>query len=465
MSGCEYQHRRRDIRLGLLLSVLVHLCAGLVAAQVTMEGAQTESMRVSATGLLSPVMNLDFEPPPATPESPAIPPPEPPKPELAQATPPEQLSRLKLGIEESEQKTENWMGFKEPTPHSAPVSSVEQPALDPNAGAPGPPAPQVMPTPPAETPPATTEPAARPTPEANPVPAAAEPTPVTPPTPLPMQPVPEQTPPGPEHATGEPMKPTELPAAPEVQPKIEPVAQKPAETLPGASPPDAVKDPMGQDDGAEKPELLPRPAAEFVGPMPRDAEETPDGMREEASRPEKGAEGEERGPMLAAAPPRPTAPQSLSAPAPPTTPAAKTPGAQVSPSAATPPSPMGGNDGARPGEVSDKQADPTALEATIDIRPGRPAAAQGLEITTRRPQFTRLTRVTVYPKNPLLKVTIDRRGRVAKVEILESSGADDVDLPVINAVYQWTAKGKALDDLAADNPEAGITVKIRILLR
>ncbi|MBY0262377.1 MAG: energy transducer TonB, partial [Phycisphaerales bacterium] len=160
--------------------------------------------------------------------------------------------------------------------------------------------------------------------------------------------------------------------------------------------------------------------------------------------------------------PQPPSPNPLNQrpPTPTTTPA---PAAQSAPS--PPSASISGDGAAKPAEESDKESEATSLEQTIELRPGRPAASQGLEIFTRRPNFTGLTIVTANPKNPLVKVVFGSSGDVVDVEILESSGARDIDEPVVNAVFLWTAKGPALKRIRSDSPTAGLSVKIRILLR
>jgi TonB family protein len=107
-----------------------------------------------------------------------------------------------------------------------------------------------------------------------------------------------------------------------------------------------------------------------------------------------------------------------------------------------------------------------------------------LEITTRRPQFSKVTRVVAYPDNPVLEAKFVRDGTVRSVRILKSSGFPDVDQPVIDAVFAWTAKGEALRKLpvnartpltsAPNAPstlgigeadEPGIVIKFTIILR
>lgn len=120
---------------------------------------------------------------------------------------------------------------------------------------------------------------------------------------------------------------------------------------------------------------------------------------------------------------------------------------------------------ARAAERSDKEADATSLTEAVDVRPGRPAAAQGLDITTRRPVFTTLTTLTTWPENPVVRLTFNRHGRVSRVEWVRRSGYPSVDEPVLNALYAWTARGRAIQDLPADDPEAGVSIVVRVILR
>ena len=133
------------------------------------------------------------------------------------------------------------------------------------------------------------------------------------------------------------------------------------------------------------------------------------------------------------------------------------------PSEAPPPTPAA-KPGQKPGDTSEKESDAASIRKSVLIRPGHPAAAQGLEIVTRRPEFTRLTRVTAWPRNPIVRVTFDRTGKVTQAKILRSSGVEDVDNPVLYSVYQWTAKGKALAELPKGDVHAGVTITVTIIL-
>lgn len=437
------------LRTGVVLSVVLHASIAFVASTVPFDG-DSGSARARAGTLNGSAMSFDLSDPKLLTPAPTTPEEQrvltamllPPEPAPKQLTPEEIEQKLVLGIDESNQKTPNWMGFKDPTPHSAPISSVEQPQLDPNPGTPGAPAPvgvsQSGPVAPTVQ---NTTPA-----EELVIPSPAEPRPA------------REGVKGPESA--------------------KPLGETPREGAPdGAEQPGNLKPRDGDADGTGDKRTRPlrgvpdlsHPDPNLPGPAPQDlplakAPEL-DSTSPEALVPETPRKIE---------PTKESAPTSeiLAHPEPMGPPAPGTPNT-TSAASATAPMPAGGpsvssapgSTGDRPGEKSPKEADAASTTPTIEIRPGRPAAAQGLDITTKRPNFTRLTRVTAYPQNPLLKVTFNRNGIVSRVVLAESSGISDVDGPVINAVYQWTAKGKILAEISAADPTGGITVSVRILLR
>lgn len=140
--------------------------------------------------------------------------------------------------------------------------------------------------------------------------------------------------------------------------------------------------------------------------------------------------------------------------------------------AARPSPPTQGQPGSpgEPGIITDKEAAAAALKAAVTVVPGQVVAAEGLEISTRRPRWSRTTVMTRRPGNPVVWMTFGRDGRVRQAGFFRDgereyrTGFPDVDEPLMNAVYQWTARGKALQDLPADRSDAGITVQIRVLL-
>lgn len=315
-----------------------------------------------------------------------------------------EIEHLRLGIAQSPHDSENWIGFADPTPHSAPLSEVEQPALDPDAGNPGRAAPAVVMA-------GDQRDAADRVGAANAVP---------------------------EHAIG--ARETSAAAGtagaerkPEARAEEEAEARREGETVgadaledsaavagaPEEGPDDAARPLMGEVSERVIPAADERDAA-FVGP-PREAARAVS----EATTPGAGAQRE----------------------------IAKVESGTQSP-------------GAAPGERSERESNAVSREMAIEVRPGRPAAAEGLEIITRRPEFSRVTRLMAAPaRNPRLRVTFDREGLVRNVEFIEATGIRDVDDPVQHAVYRWTARGRALAELPATDPLAGVTITVTILLR
>lgn len=117
-----------------------------------------------------------------------------------------------------------------------------------------------------------------------------------------------------------------------------------------------------------------------------------------------------------------------------------------------------------PGDQADKESDPTSV---IDAKPenwklGKPLATSGLELKPRKPVFTTLQTLTSAPGNPLCRLHFDSDGVPTDVEILESSGNNEVDAVIKASLYRWRAKGKSLATLKKDETR---DVTIRIVLR
>lgn len=176
----------------------------------------------------------------------------------------------------------------------------------------------------------------------------------------------------------------------------------------------------------------------------------------------------------------PAAPEAVKAPQPATDPvtAPKPPedaAAAQEPSKAepppTPPQPQTAPaKSGMPGIQSDKEATAVAIKKAPTVRPGQVLATQGLEIQTRAPRWTIATMMTRRPRNPTVYVTFGRDGRVRNVEFVRSgvemynTGSDEVDQPLLNAIYAWTAKGKQLAMIDPTQPDAGLTIMLTIIL-
>lgn len=163
--------------------------------------------------------------------------------------------------------------------------------------------------------------------------------------------------------------------------------------------------------------------------------------------------------------PVPSTPAPLTTPSP--TPVAQRPSSNA---AARPPARPASPAAGAPGIQSDRESIAAALKNAPVVKPGQVVAAKGMEIRTRRPQWTNTTELTRSPRNPTVEITFGRDGKVRKAEFVAvgshiySTGFDDVDEPLLDAIYLWTAKGKPLDALPADKPDATVTVLITIVL-
>jgi hypothetical protein len=121
-----------------------------------------------------------------------------------------------------------------------------------------------------------------------------------------------------------------------------------------------------------------------------------------------------------------------------------------------------------PGTESDKESIATSVKKAPTVRPGQVMAGQGLEIKTRVPRWTTTTMLTHQPRNPTVRIVFGRDGAVRQAEfvrdgaIIYNTGSEDVDQPLLNAIYGWTAKGQAIRDLKPEDP--GVSILITIIL-
>lgn len=121
----------------------------------------------------------------------------------------------------------------------------------------------------------------------------------------------------------------------------------------------------------------------------------------------------------------------------------------------------------RPAEVAgnaEREADAVSIEEPVEIEWGKPIAAKGLEILTRKkgPNYSAYTRVATRPSNPFVEISFGPDGAVRYVDVLKSSGVRDVDRPLVDAIYTWRARGERVDRLAAGDV---VKVRLRIVIR
>lgn len=167
---------------------------------------------------------------------------------------------------------------------------------------------------------------------------------------------------------------------------------------------------------------------------------------------------------VAIAPPAPT-PAPAQPPAP--TPAPPNPVEPQVAQPATPPTPSQSANG-RPGLEDERESDAAALHKPLDYKPGKPIAGEGIEITTVRPDFGTTVRMLANPDNPLVIIEFGPDGRVRHARYARNAaralntGNPYIDGAILDAIYRWRAKGKAVDELGKDQT---LTYSVRLLLR
>ncbi len=113
------------------------------------------------------------------------------------------------------------------------------------------------------------------------------------------------------------------------------------------------------------------------------------------------------------------------------------------------------------GNAQEQESDGTSTTEPANIRMGKPATAQGLFIRTVRPTYGLVTRATARPADPVLEVEFLRDGSVEQVHIERSSGNEQVDRAIVDAVYMWTAEGERLGKLG-EGETASIRIRISL---
>ena len=183
---------------------------------------------------------------------------------------------------------------------------------------------------------------------------------------------------------------------------------------------------------------------------PVDPEEAP-GEQPVAPTTEPAPEAPETEPQTEPVPEQPPQPESDPKPAPTPTPSPNT-------------GPGEGDGEPADGDAAEKESDATSV---IEVPPstwraGKPLAAGGLELKTRRPVFTELTTLTAQFSNPLVEIRFGRDGRPRSAVILESSRDRRVDEPILDSLYRWRATGDRLKELEGDKT---VDIRLRIILR
>lgn len=150
--------------------------------------------------------------------------------------------------------------------------------------------------------------------------------------------------------------------------------------------------------------------------------------------------------------------------------AAPEPAAEA-PAPPAPPRPETEPTGARPALPDPRESVATSRDEPIEVRPGKTAAGEGLQIQTVRPTWSVTTRALHSPRDPVVWISFDRKGvvRAAGFEVRGgrpmNTGSEAVDDPLLDAIYRWRASGPRLEELDPEDPSARITLRMRIILR
>jgi hypothetical protein len=123
-----------------------------------------------------------------------------------------------------------------------------------------------------------------------------------------------------------------------------------------------------------------------------------------------------------------------------------------------------------PGLPADKESIATAVRKAPTVKPGQVLAANGLDIQTKAPKWSFTTMQTRRPGNPTVQITFGRDGKVVRAGFVTdghtvySTGYEDVDEPLLSAIYSWTARGKKLSEYTIQDPNGEVTILVTILL-
>ena len=327
--------------------------------------------------------------------------------------------REPLGIEESEAETLTWIGYEEYREHLARLSEVEQAAMlaSPVAGGGGAPPPSR--------------------------PRTAAPAKAFPTAGLPSSAAPTSTAPASETAEAEVILDREIVTEPKTRPTAAPEPVE-SETIDEATTSDAEATPDPSTRPAEETTSTDDVPEEPV-PVPPVAEESdpdPDSKPVPSPEPDPGP-----------------------APKPTPTPTPETNGdegdaegdAAGDGDGPGEPAPESGND-------ADKDAEATSVieVPASEWKQGKPLAARGLDITTRRPKIPVTAWLSYRPKyNPVARVEFDRTGKPKRASLLVRSEEPNLDERLIDMLYRWRAKGPRLKELTGDQT---VSIELQLLL-
>jgi len=123
--------------------------------------------------------------------------------------------------------------------------------------------------------------------------------------------------------------------------------------------------------------------------------------------------------------------------------------------------------GDTPGIKSDSESTAASTFEVTSLQFGKVLARQGLKIRTVRPRFAITTLLTTSPRDATVEITFGRDGSVIRAQFSpgETTGSRDIDDVLVRSAYRWEATGQDLARIPAGKPDAGVTVKIRFILK
>ncbi len=92
------------------------------------------------------------------------------------------------------------------------------------------------------------------------------------------------------------------------------------------------------------------------------------------------------------------------------------------------------------------ESDPFSRVGSVTIRAGKVDARLGRASKLIKPRITtkgQLDMLSIIDPSVILKVSLDATGKVTNVDVLKSSGSNEIDLPAQLALYKsWIEPGK-----------------------
>ncbi|GJQ31093.1 MAG: hypothetical protein HBSAPP03_29770 [Phycisphaerae bacterium] len=131
-----------------------------------------------------------------------------------------------------------------------------------------------------------------------------------------------------------------------------------------------------------------------------------------------------------------------------------------------PPTTLAGGTNAPAGILAPDESAARSASEPIAVKPGKPVARAGLRIQTSYARFSVSALILNKPRSPLVRITFGRDGKVKHAAFVpgQTTGSEDVDKPLLDSLYRWSAQGKDLLTIPTHDPHAGLTLTFRIVL-